>query len=123
MKPINWITEKIVSSVATLVGSLIISKVETETLKSQLDSINELELRAREYEADGNPLLAKVIRDNAEAMSSGCPGHRTELLENGMHQSEMVESLPVKAPVKTIETEKRRRGRPRKTEPTVESDE
>jgi len=40
MKPINWMADKIISSVTTLIGGVVISKVESESLKSQVKMLS-----------------------------------------------------------------------------------
>ena len=116
MNPITWVTEKIVTSVATLVGGMVISKMETETLKSQMQSLNELEEQARKYEADGNPLIAQVLRDNAANLATGTPGQRTAKIE-ALFQPQDCGTTLVTNPPKKLETSpgKKRRGRPPKT--------
>ena len=111
-------TEKIVTSVATLIGGMVISKVETETLKSQMQALSELEEQARKYEADGNPLLAQVLRDNAANLATGTPGQRTAKIE-AIFQPQILEpTLLPKASKKLASQspEKKRRGRPPKKE-------
>lgn len=115
MNPITWVTEKIVTSVATLVGGMVISKMETETLKSQMQSLNELEEQARKYESDGNPLLAQVLRDNAANLATGTPGQRTAKIE-AIFQPQNY-GTTIAAPSKKLPppaSGKKKRGRPPK---------
>ncbi len=116
MNPITWVTEKIVTSVATLIGGMVISKVETETLKNQMETLNELEEQARTYESDGNPLLAQVLRDNAASLATGTPGQRTAKIE-AIFQPQDCEITIQSKPVNKLESppqEKKKRGRPPK---------
>ena len=115
MNPITWVTEKIVTSVATLVGGMVISKMETETLKSQMQSLNELEEQARKYESDGNPLLAQVLRDNAANLATGTPGQRTAKIEAIFQPQDCGKTIV--APSKKLAppaSGKKKRGRPPK---------
>lgn len=120
MKPINWISEKIISSVASLIGGLIISKAESETLKHQLNTLNDLEEAAREYEADGKLQLAQLLRDKISVLSTSSTGHISGQIAGDLQSNQIhfLDSRPTDsaAPKLTanVEPEKRKRGRPKK---------
>lgn len=122
MKPINWISEKIISSVASLIGGLIISKAESETLKHQMNTLDELEETARQYESDGKLHLAQLLRDKISILSSSSPGQVSAQIAEGMQdnriaflESTAVESKQPGNLIGEATTEKRKRGRPKKT--------
>jgi hypothetical protein len=119
MNPVSWVTEKIVSSVATLIGGMVITKVETETLKNQAQALSELEAEAKRHEADGNPFLAEILRENVEKLAKGSPGERTARIEASLHANDRVglNSAPA-AKNLVANPEKKKRGRPPKNAAT-----
>lgn len=112
MNPISWIAEKIVTVVAQMIGGAVVTTVETEALKHHVNALGELEAEAKKHEEAGNPLLAKVLRDNGQRLAS-----RTDFssLEFEPAKNETTGGNPV--PVKNIsqgQPGKKKRGRPKK---------
>lgn len=112
MNPISWIAEKVATIVAQMIGSAVVTHVETEALKHHVNALGEIEAEAKKHEEAGNPLLAQVLRDNGQRLAA-----RTDFT--------VVEFAPEKAeapvasavPVKNIshgQPGKKKRGRPRK---------
>ena len=123
MKPINWMADKIISSVTTLIGGVVISKVESESLKSQVKMLGELEDAAQNYEQEGKPQLAQLVRDRISILSSAGPGNAAatvaeSLAQNKISFDEVAPAVSQPKKIGTDTTEKRRRGRPRKTDST-----
>jgi uncharacterized protein YqeY len=123
MKPINWMADKIISSVTTLIGGVVISKVESESLKSQVKMLSELEDAALNYEQEGKPQLAQLVRDRISILSSAGPGNAAatvaeSLAQNNISFGEVAPTVSQPKKIGTDTTEKRRRGRPRKTDST-----
>ena len=123
MKPINWMADKIISSVTTLIGGVVISKVESESLKSQVKMLGELEDAAQNYEQEGKPQLAQLVRDRISILSSAGPGNAAatvaeSLAQNNISFDEVEPAVSQPKKIGTETTEKRRRGRPRKTDST-----
>lgn len=121
MKPINWMADKIISSVTTLIGGVVISKVESESLKSQVKMLAELEEAAQDYEQEGKPQLAQIMRDRISTLSSAGPGNAAaqvadSLAQNNISFGEIVPAVSQTKKIGSETTEKRRRGRPRKTD-------
>lgn len=126
MKPINWMADKIISSVTTLIGGVVISKVESESLKSQVKMLSELEDAALDYEQEGKPQLAQLVRDRISILSSAGPGNAAatvaeSLAQNNISFDEVVPAVSQTKKISGETTEKRRRGRPRKTDSTEAS--
>lgn len=126
MNPINWMADKIISSVTTLIGGVVISKVESESLKCQLQSLNQLEEAARQFEEEGKLQLAQLMRERISTISTGGPGESAAAVAESLRKNAIVflETEPVVSPAKTIShepTEKRRRGRPKKAEGAEEA--
>lgn len=126
MNPINWMTDKIISSVTTLIGGVVISKVESESLKCQLRSLNELEEAARQFEEEGKAQLAQLMREKISTISSAGPGEGAAAIAESLTQNAItfLETEPIASTTKTIShepTEKRRRGRPKKVERVEDS--
>jgi hypothetical protein len=117
MNPISWVTEKIVSNVVTLIGSVVIANVEAEALKNQAEALNGLEAEARKYEAEGNLVLAKMLRQNVESLANGTPGERTARIVESF-QPAAATPPTAKPKTKNIATakpeKKKKRGRPPK---------
>lgn len=121
MNPINWMADKIISSVTTLIGGVVISKVESESLKCQLRSLNELEEAARQFEEEGKVQLAQLMREKISTISTAGPGEGAAAVAESLRENAItfLETEPFVSPAKTIShepTEKRRRGRPKKVE-------
>lgn len=113
--------DKIISSVTTLIGGVVISKVESESLKSQLRSLNELEEAARQFEEEGKVQLAQLMRERISTISTAGPGEGAAAVAESLRENAItfLETEPLVSPAKTIShepTEKRRRGRPKKVE-------
>lgn len=126
MKPINWMADKIISSVTTLIGGVVISKVESESLISQVKMLGDLEDAAQNYEQEGKPQLAKIMRDRISILSSGGPGNAAtqvaeSLAQNSISFEEIVPAVSQTKKISSEPTEKRRRGRPRKLDSTEAS--
>ena len=124
MKVISWIAEKIINRVATMIGGLIVNKVETESLMSHIDLLESLEARAKKLECDGNNELAKRLRHQASELTLDKPGqnalkissHLEEQNENGHpHGGSPQHCISTDSTESVATPEKRGRGRPRKT--------
>ena len=114
MNPVTWIAEKVVTIVAQMIGSAVVTQVETESLKHHVNTLGDLEAEAKKHEEEGNPLLAKVLRDNSQRLAS-----RTDFtsLEFTPLQSESQKASTT--PVKNIshgQPGKKKRGRPKKNQ-------
>ena len=83
MNPVTWIAEKVVTIVAQMIGSAVVTQVETESLKHHVNALGDLEAEAKKHEEAGNPLLAKVLRDNSQRLAS-----RTDFTLSLIHISE-----------------------------------
>lgn len=114
MNPLTWITEKIVGSVATQMGGMVIATTEAEAIKHQAKALQSLEQQAREYEADGNLLLANLIREKAKDLAGGNPGDETSKLQTCLGGDIAVPKIGTVEDEPTDTPPKKKRGRPKK---------
>ena len=74
MKFINWISDKVATRIATIIGGLIVSKVEAEAIHAHSSLLDELLNEAKRLEASGNPELANKLREKASCICIEKPG-------------------------------------------------
>ena len=126
MKAVTWIADKVVSRIATIIGGLIVSNVESGALNAHVDLLEVIETRAQQLEMDGKTELAMRLRKQASDLAIDKPGQNSLLIASHFGDSdEPNESLP-KGGVNRITSDsdrstkvgkpkKRGRGRPPKT--------
>ena len=112
MNPISWIAEKLVTIVAQVIGNAVVTTVETEALKHHVNALGDLEAEARKHEEAGNPLLAKVLRDNSQRLAGRTDFTSLEFISGG-DASPTNQSAPAKN-ISNGQPGKRKRGRPKK---------
>lgn len=113
MNPISWIAEKVVTVVAQIIGNAVINKAETEALKHRVNTLVEIEAEAKKHEEAGNPLLAKILRDNGQRMSDA------DFSSVGFNEPKAAIEKPASQEIKNLGQggpAKKKRGRPRKNQ-------
>lgn len=80
MKAVTWIADKIVSRIATIIGGLIVSKVESGALNAHVDLLEDIETRAQRLEMDGKAELATRLRKQASDLAIDKPGQNSLLI-------------------------------------------
>jgi hypothetical protein len=120
MNPISWIAEKVVTIVAQMIGTAVVTQVETEALKHHVNAIGELEAEATKHEEAGNPLLAQLLRDNSQRLAGRTDFTSLEFTPAQKSNSNSKSNQsPEASAVKNIshgQPGKKKRGRPRKNQ-------
>lgn len=94
MSVVNWISEKVVSRIVTIIGGLIISKVESDALNSHFDLLESIEARAHQFELDGKSELANRLRQQAATLVIDKPGQTSTRITNHLIESGKTTEIP-----------------------------
>jgi hypothetical protein len=94
MSVVNWISEKVVSRIVTIIGGLIITKVESDALNSHFDLLESIEARALQFELDGKTELAARLRQQAVNLVIDKPGQTSTQITNHLIESGKTMELP-----------------------------
>ncbi len=94
MSVVNWISEKVVSRIVTIIGGLIITKVESDALNSHFDLLESIEARALRFELDGKTELAARLRQQAASLVIDKPGQTSTQISNHLIESDKTTDLP-----------------------------
>lgn len=125
MKAVTWIADKVVSRIATIIGGLIVSKVESDALNAHVDLLEVIETRAQQLEMDGKTELATRLRKQADDLAIDKPGQNSLLIASHFGDFDELDESPSKGGGNRITSDsdrstkvgkpKRGRGRPPKT--------
>jgi hypothetical protein len=94
MSVVNWISEKVVSRIVTIISGLIITKVESDALNSHFDLLESIEARAHQFELDGKTELAARLREQAANLVIDKPGQTSTQITNHLIESGKTMELP-----------------------------
>ncbi len=123
MKFISWISDKVTTRIATIIGGLIVSKVEVEAIHAHAELLDELETKAKRLESSGNPDLAIKLREKANGVRLEKPGQSALEITNYFEDSNIASGSPTPVTQGRIEdaippndspSPGKRRGRPKK---------
>lgn len=94
MSIVNWISEKVVSRIVTIIGGLIITKVESDALNSHFDLLESIEARAHQFELDGKTELAARLRQQAANFVIDKPGQTSTQITKHLIESSGITDPP-----------------------------